>query len=156
MYPYDILFAAAASAPASSSGSTQILIAALGAGGISAIVAAIVTGLFSKRKLGAEATEIITKAASGVVTSIEAELRRSQDGRVADRLEFERTMTDLRAAHASEIEEVRQVLQLHVAWDVMAIAKIEELTAASGLESKLGDLPKAPPLLPPHIGKLER
>lgn len=42
-------------------------------------------------------------------------------------------------AHADEINEVRRVLQLHVAWDVIAIAKMAEV----GIE-----LPPAPPLLP--------
>jgi uncharacterized membrane protein YebE (DUF533 family) len=138
-----------ATPPPTSQGSagTTILIAALGAGGFGAIIAAFVTGLFSKKKLGSEATEIITRAASGVVTSIEAELKRSEEGRVRDRGEFDRTISDLKTAHAREIETVRRVLQLHVAWDLMAIAKLSD--------AGIGDLPPAPPLLPPDIGSLE-
>lgn len=140
------LLQAAAPEPGPTTTGTQILITALGAGGLGAIIAAVVTGLFSKKKLGAEATEIITKAASGVVISIEAELKRSVEGRTADRSEFEEAIAELKAAHAREMEEVRQVLQLHVAWDALAIAKLAEVGV---------DLPLAPPLLPPHVGSLE-
>jgi hypothetical protein len=125
------------------SGGTQILVAILGAGGISAIVASVVTGLFSKKKLGSEATEIITRAASGVVTSIEAELLRAQEARERDRLEHQRQINRIMDDHRSEMNEVGRVLQLHVAWDAIAIAKMSEF----GVQ-----LPKAPPLLPPNLG----
>lgn len=118
----------------------SILVAVLGAGGLGAIIAAIVAGLFSKRKLGAEATEIITKAAAGVVTNMQAEIDRqvSRNERlIADhRLALQQVI----AAHEKEIEDVRRVLQLHVAWDAIAIAKMADV----GVE-----LPPAPPLLPP-------
>lgn len=117
-----------------------MLAALLGAGGVGAIMAAIVTGLFSKRKLGAEATEIITKAAAGVVTNMQAEIDRQvrrNDLLISEHLSL---MHSLREDHRREMEDVRRVLQLHVAWDAIAIARIGEL----GI-----DLPPAPPLLPP-------
>jgi len=100
-----------------------------------------VTGLFSKRKLGAEATDIITKAAAGVVTSMQGELDRQviRYNEAAER--YERDMARVMADHQEEIAEMRRVLQLHVAWDAIAIAKMAEF----GVE-----LPPAPPLLPPH------
>lgn len=119
--------------------SAEVLIAVLGTGGLSAIIGAVVTGLFSKRKLGAEATEIITKAASGVITNMQAEIDR-QVKRNEDLVnEHREQMGNLVASHAEEMEEVRRVLQLHVAWDAIAIAKMAEV----GI-----DLPPAPPLLP--------
>lgn len=121
-----------------SDGST-ILIAVLGSASIGAILAAIVNGIFSKRKLGAEATEIITKAAAGVVTNLESENKRQ--AAIIDKMvtDHRRTIETLMASHAEEIDEYRRVLQLHVAWDLIAIGEI----------SKLGvDLPPAPPLLP--------
>lgn len=138
---------ATASTPPPDNTSTQILIAALGAGGFGAIIAAIVTGLFSKKKLGSEATEIITRAASGVVTSIEAELARAQKARTDDRTNFDKELEALKGAHAREIEEVRRFLQAHVAWDFMMSAKLEE--------HGITGMPKPPPLLPPGIGSLE-
>jgi hypothetical protein len=122
---------------------TQILIAALGAGSLGAIVAAVITGLFSKKKLGSEATEIITRAASGVVTDLREELDRSKKARQDDRIEFRSMLARERADHEAEMTEVRRVLQLHVAWDTIAIAKMAEFGV---------DLPEAPPLLPPSFG----
>lgn len=118
-----------------------LLAALLGVGGLSAIIASIVTGLFSRRKLGAEATEIITKAAAGVVTNMQSEIDR-QVKRNEELINHHKAeMSALVSSHSAEIEEVRRVLQLHVAWDAIAIAEM----------SKLGvDLPPAPPLLPPH------
>lgn len=119
----------------------DILIAILGTGGATGIIAAIVTGLFSKRKLGAEATEIITKAAAGVVTNMQAEIDRQVKRNDDLTTEHRAAMRNLIASHEEEITEMRRVLQLHVAWDTIAIAKIAEL----GVQ-----LPPAPPLLPPR------
>jgi len=119
---------------------TETIVALLGGGGIAAIISAIVAGLFSKKKLGAEATEIITKAAAGVVTNMQAEIDRQVQARQDQALTHQQAMTALIASHEREMAEVRRVLQLHVAWDVMAIAKLQELGVA---------MPPAPPLLPP-------
>lgn len=118
---------------------STVIAAVLGAGGLGAILAAIIAGLFSKRKLGAEAAEIITKAAAGVVTNMQSEIDRQvkrNDDLIHEHHQFiERVME----SHADEIDEFRRVLQLHVAWDSIAIAEM----------SKLGiSLPPAPPLLP--------
>lgn len=130
---------------------TAIIVALLTSGGVFAIIGAAINGVFTKRKLGAEATEIITKAASGVVT----DLRKSLEDRTAEmaqmKVEHQATLAAMRAdshsalermerQHADEREEWRRVLQLHVAWDAIAIAKMAEI----GIE-----LPPAPPLLPP-------
>lgn len=118
---------------------TQLVVAILGSGAIGAIAAAIIAGLFSKRKLGAEATEIITKAAAGVVTSLQAEVDRQVKAREDAALQHRLDMSAVMEAHDKEMEEVRRVLQLHVAWDAIAIAKMAELGT---------ELPPAPPLLP--------
>jgi hypothetical protein len=132
MSPLITVFAAA-----ESGGSTATLVVGLlTASGFGAIVAAVVAGVFSKRKLGAEATEIITKAAAGVVTNLEREIVRQRES-------FDREIAEIKADHQREMEDVRRVLQLHVAWDAIAIAKLGELDI---------HLPPAPPLLPPHLG----
>ena len=145
-------------AEAPSGGGSTLIIAALGSGAIGAVIVAIVTGLFTKRKLGAEATEIITKAAAGVVESLNGEMVSLRGTLAAVRLEsaeaearhkidddarearhkLEREAD--RATHMREMEAVRRVLQLHVAWDLIAREKLSEY----GIE-----LPDAPPLLPP-------
>lgn len=126
--------------------STQLVIGLLGGGGLGAIFAAIIAGLFSKRKLGAEATEIITKAAAGVVTNLEAELHRQIKAREDAALQHRLDMAAVMESHDSEMLEVRRVLQLHVSWDAIAIARVNEL--AKALDSDI-TLPPAPPLLPP-------
>ena len=120
--------------------SAEMVVALLGGSGLGAIVAAIVAGLFSKRKLGAEATEIITKAAAGVVTNLEAELQRQIKAREDAALQHRLDIAAITEAHDVEMTEVRRVLQLHVAWDAVAIAVVSELGR---------ELPPAPPLLPP-------
>lgn len=119
--------------------SNEVLLAILGTGGISAIITAVIAAIASKRKLGAEAADIITKAAAGVVTSLQAELDRQVEARVVQQREHREQMDALIEGHAEEMAEVRRVLQLHVAWDAIAIAKMAEF----GVE-----LPEAPPLLP--------
>lgn len=122
----------------------SLLAALLGVGGLGAIVAAIVTGLFSKRKLGAEATEIITKAAAGVVTNMQAEIDRQV--RLNDALiaQHSAEMQGLVRSHRQELEEIRRTLQLHVAWDAIAVERL----GAAGIV-----LPATPPLLPPTSGR---
>jgi hypothetical protein len=130
----------AAAEPTRNSDTTQVIIAALSAAGVGAIIASIITGLFSKKKLGAEAAEIITKAASGVVERMEVELARERDRRVTERAEHTERVERMEAEHCSERMEWRRVLQLHVAWDAIAIGEMAKL----GIE-----LPPAPPLTPP-------
>lgn len=130
---------------------TAIIVALLTSGGIFAIIGAAINGIFTKRKLGAEATEIITKAASGVVTDLRrsledsrAEMDRMKTNHAAVlaamRGDSQAALERLEKQHSDEREEWRRVLQLHVAWDAIAIAKMAEI----GVE-----LPPAPPLLPP-------
>lgn len=137
---------AAASEP---SGSGTV-ITVLGAGGLGAIIAAVVTGLFSKRKLGAEATEIITNAAAGVVTSVQSQLDRSEqhrkDDQAAHELEMAKithahalSMTQMAHAHVQERKAWTQILQMHAAWDHLAIEKLLEYGVS---------LPPTPPLQP--------
>lgn len=129
----------------SQNGGSGIIIAVLAGGGVSAVVAAMVTGFFSKKKLGAEATEIITNAAAGVVTSMQGQLSRSDQARHDDQLRHERAMASMAEAHVKERREWQKVLQLHVAWDVMAIARMAE---AAQSDSQILPLPPPPPVTP--------
>lgn len=107
--------------------SAELIVSILSAGGFSAILAAFVTGLFSKRKLSADAAEIITKAAAGVVTNMQSEIDRQVILRQEQALDFRQTMDSLLADHKTEMAEVHRVLQLHIIWDTIAIAKVNEL-----------------------------
>lgn len=119
--------------------STDTVVYLLGAGGLGAIITAIVAAISSKRKLGAEATKIITDAAAGVVTNMQGEINRQKKQNDEDRAAHRAALQTLMFNHAEEMEEVRRVLQLHVAWDAIAIAKMNEI----GI-----NLPPAPPLTP--------
>lgn len=140
---------------------SDLVIGLLGGGGIASIVGAIVAGLFARRKLGAEATKIITDAASGVVGMLETQLRAQETAFAVERVDNKtkldnavqsaQTANDKAEACADETERIkkewrseredwRRVLQLHVAFDHLAIAKLAE----HGVD--LGD---PPPLLPP-------
>lgn len=119
--------------------STDVVVAVLGTLGIGSVAGAIVAGLFSRKKLGADATKVITEAAAGVVADLRAELGRADDKVTR----AEAKVAKLVLAFEAERETWRRVLQLHVAWDAIAIAKVNAMC-------KPGDeLPPAPPLLPP-------
>lgn len=134
------------------------LFAALCTGGA---IAALITGLFSKKRMGADAAKIITEAASGVVTTVTQELARQRAANeqlivshaanlAARNVRHEQEMAalqtkhseDVRAlvgSHADEMEEMRRTLQLHASWDAIVRARLGD----HGI-----DLPPAPPLLP--------
>lgn len=111
----------------------EVIIALLGGGSIAGILGAVINGIFSRRKLGADATEVITKAASGVVERIE------QDN---ERLRKEVETHEERDAYwRGLIAEHTRVLQLHAAWDHMAVQKLRE--------AGITDLPDPPPVYHP-------
>lgn len=128
---------------------TTLLIAALSSGGAGAIVASIINARSSKKKLGAEATEAIQRAASGVVADLERQVkyrddelemvRREHRSQVASMTaEHTAAIEKLTAAHAEERDQWRHTLQLHVAWDWLAIEKLALLNVT---------LPDPPPIL---------
>jgi len=90
--------------------------------GVGVVLAAIIAGLFSRRKLSAEATEIITKAASGVVERLEAEVTR---------------VTADNAALRAQVQRQEVALGVHSFWDRQAY----DILAQQGIE-----LPPPPPL----------
>lgn len=137
-----VLEASTTEGPRDSAGSSTI-VAVLGAGGLGAILAAVTTGLFSKRKLGAEATEIITNAATGVVKSMEGQLARAEKALRDSQAAHAAEMSRMAAAHIAERNEWRKVLQLHVAWDVLAIQKMSEAQLDGS-----SPLPPPPPVTP--------
>ncbi len=116
---------------------SDVVVQLLGSVVLAAIAGAIINGIINRRKLGAEATEIITKAATGVVERLEAELTRvtGDNARLRERV------------NSLEIQEEtdRAVLQLHAAWDHMAVQRLAEYG--------ITDLPQPPPLSPPPLSR---
>jgi hypothetical protein len=111
---------------------SDVVVQLLGSVVLAAIAGAIINGIINRRKLGAEATEIITKAASGVVERLEAELTRVN----GDNRRLRERISTLEYREETD----RAVLQLHAAWDHLAVQKLQEL----GI-----NLPAPPPLSPP-------
>lgn len=114
------------------------LIALLGVLGIGSIIGTFVNGLFSKRKLSADATKVITDAASGVVAIQEAQLARvlTQNAALSTRLD----QTEKEQERARDRERQRdEALAVHAFWDRQATAEL----AHHGIM-----LPEPPPLHP--------
>lgn len=104
--------------------------------GVGSVLVALLNGLFSKRKLSAEATKIITEAASDVVEIQKAELARV--------LASNTVLTGQIAAQQIQLEEVQRVvratseaLAIHAFWDSQAV----DIAREHGIE-----LPPPPPL----------
>jgi hypothetical protein len=104
--------------------------------GLGSIVAAVIAGLFSKRKLSAEATKIITEAASDVV-----EIQKGEIARVS--VTVDQLRAEVRAAQDREKERDKRererdhAILLHGFWDtqVFTMARDQGIT-----------LPEPPPL----------
>lgn len=113
----------------------QIAGSLLGAG----VLGAIVQGFMNRRKLGAEATDIITKAAGGIVSRLEKENTRitaalSTANRRIDELERAKDEWDVQR------HELRETLTVHSAFDQEVVRRLRDLGIV--------DLPEPPPLLP--------
>lgn len=122
----------------------QVLIS----GALASVVGTVISVMANRKKLGAEATEVITKAASGVVANFEKDnerLRTSDRDKTAQISNLEDRVDDLeneQRAWEHEREDWLRVLQLHAAWDALAIAKLREAMPPI-------DLPDPPPLRAP-------
>lgn len=110
---------------------TQLFVAT----GLASVIGAVVNGYINRRKLGAEATQIIAQAASGVVERLE-----SENARLVLRIERLETSA---SKHETDFHAHRMVLQLHAAWDHMVMEHL--LTCGDHM------LPEAPPLYPPNL-----
>lgn len=104
----------------------------LGSGGLAAVAVVVVNALAQRRNLGsqtartdaetqrtdAETDEIIAKTARGLVADVQADLARQK----AINTELWERVEELERY----ADEWRRVLELHSAWDLMAISKLRE------------------------------
>jgi hypothetical protein len=121
--------------------STVLVLQLLGSAVVASVIGAIINGILNRKKLGAEATEIITKAASGVVRDIREDNERLR--RRVSELEIQAS------EWAIEKQEWKDVLILHGAWDLMATSAVNQ--AIPPIE-----LPPPPPLTPPVRVRVSR
>ena len=85
----------------------------LGAGSIGAIFLAVINGFFGRRKLSAEATQIITDAAGGLVQRLDDQVRDYDTRFKAVSADLDRERRE-RQQHERSTDER---LAIHAAWD---------------------------------------
>lgn len=107
------------------------LLQILSGGAVGAVLVTIANGLFSKRKLSAEATKIITDAAAGVA----AELRIDNASARREAQEARAEVVQLRAS----VRQLEAITTVHSFWDSQAYEALKE----QGI-----DMPPPPPLYP--------
>jgi hypothetical protein len=123
----------------------EALLQLLGSAGLAAVLVAIINAVVNRRKLGAEATKMISDAAAGAVKDARDDnvrLRAENSEFRARILALEERQEEREGEWEVERREWRRVLQVHAAWDQLAIERI------AGREPPI-DLPDAPPLTPP-------
>lgn len=140
-----------------------------GSGGLMVVVAAVVNAIANRRRLGAEtqnlsasATKAISDAAAGVVANLERDndrLRTSETAAAQQRAK-DHDRIDKLVDRVDELEELQQewelerqewmnVLQVHAAWDALAITAVQQAIPPI-------DLPLAPPLTSPTLRRKHR
>lgn len=131
------------------------LIQLLGSAAVAGVLVAVINAVVTRKKLGAEATKIITDAASGVVANFEADNKRLRDNDISNRAQIdalEARIDDLEDEQHEwhrERREWMRALQLHAAWDAMAVSKLRDCNPAI-------NLPHPPPLTSPTVPRTKR
>lgn len=135
-----------------SAGGGDLLVQLLGAAAVSAVLGAIVNGIINRRKLGAEATQIISDAAASTVKNVQsdnASLREELRGVRTELDEMKEAMRHREAEWRQERESQQAVLQVHAAYDSLMVQRLRECSTGSHLA--LTDIGDPPPLYPPAI-----
>lgn len=122
------------------------------AAGLSTVIIAVINGILTRKRTGAETTEKITQAAGGLIDRLNTDNDRlnrrvtEQDARLQlldEKLEVE--VEERRIEQQRwERERIawRHTLQVHAAWDAMLLQQLAE----KGIQL---EIPPTPPLTPP-------
>ncbi len=117
---------AANSAIAESQNNISTLILLISSSGITAVIVAIITAMVNRRKLSAEATNIISQAAGGIVQRLEDENKRlnlnleHMRNRVSDLELIENKRGD-------QMELYNHQIYAHLEYDRMLVEQLEKL-----------------------------
>jgi hypothetical protein len=118
----------------------DLTLAIVGAGGVASVLTASLNALLNRKRLGAQAADIIQRAAAGVVTTLQDEDARK--ARRIDELERKEELLERRVQCLEDERNAdRHAQQLHAAWDHLAMIEL-------GDDSKL---PPPPPLYAKHV-----
>jgi uncharacterized protein (DUF3084 family) len=122
---------------------SAVVIAVIGAVGV--VLGGIITGIFNRRKLGADASKIITDAAAGAVELLRGENTRilAEVHEIRDEAETARHEAQTAREEAHELrregQRTRDMVVAHTVWDQQVL----EIAGEQGLQ-----LPPVPPLYP--------
>jgi hypothetical protein len=111
--------------------------------GAAGVLLAIINGLFSKRKLSAEATKLITDAASGTLADVREDYKRVRDenAQLRERIAASEARLDAvekeNKAQARHQQQTDALIVVHGEWDRQAFYAAK----SSGIQ-----LPEPPPL----------
>jgi hypothetical protein len=115
--------------------SPEIVLSIIGAGGAGAVFTATMNAIMQRKRLGAQAADIIQRAAAGVVATMQDEDARK--GRRIAELERREELLEKRVdCLERERDADRHAQMLHAAWDHLALQEL-------GADTKL---PPPPPL----------
>lgn len=115
----------------------QLVVALVGGG----TIAAVINAVMARKKLGADATKVITEAAAGVAT----DLRKDNADLRTEVATLRRQVTECEAREDRwelERREWRDILQVHAAWDHMAVTALRR--------AGVSDIALPPALYPPY------
>src|SRR6478736_6583237 len=104
----------------------ELLPVIIGSSGVTAVMVAVITALFNRGKLKADATSLITQAAGGLVTSLQADnvRLRTENTRNAQRRDRKES------AERRRDNEFRRQLERHHEYDVQLVRQLR----AAGIE----------------------
>lgn len=119
---------------------TELLFQIGGAIGLSSILTVLIKGVIDRRKLGAEATSILTQAASGLVTTIRGEntILSAELAKVQNQMKVRDAADKVRDRRQDAL---RKAIEVHHAYDVTLADKVRQA----------GLLVEDPPPLPDDI-----
>lgn len=120
--------------------SGQLVLQLLGSVAFVTLITSVVNNLLSRKRLGAEATKIITDAASGVVSDIREDNSRLREREkdLNDRLD---ALEQAQDAWEDERRVWKQLLREHQSWDTLALSELRKLHPDT-------EYPPPPPLVP--------
>lgn len=118
----------------------QIVFQFLSSGAVVAVITAMITGVINRKRLGAEATSIITQAAGGMVKTLQDDNARLRAEYATMRIERDE-QEDRERERDRRDEQLRKALEAHGEWDRQVAAMLR----GAGL-----DVPPPPTLIVHH------
>lgn len=119
---------------------TDLLLQVLGSVAFVTLVTSVTNNLMTRKRLGAEATKIITDAATGVVTDVRADNKRLRDSEVELRGRID-ALEKAQDAWEDEKRRWKQILQDHEHWDTLVSQELRSVHPET-------NIPDPPPLTP--------